>query len=47
MDYLKSQLQFDPVKTNIVEMTRLNLVEVTRKKIRKPLYELIDISMLH
>ena len=46
MDYFKSQLQFDPVKTNIVDMTRLNLVEVTRKKIRKPLYELIDISML-
>ena len=47
MDYLKSQLQFDPVKTNVVEMTKLNLVEITRKKIRKPLYELIDISMLH
>ena len=46
MDYLKAQLQFDPVKTNIVEMTKLNLVEITRKKIRKPLYELIDISML-
>ncbi|MBQ9030355.1 MAG: ribonuclease E/G [Parasporobacterium sp.] len=46
MDYLKSQLQFDPVKTNIVEMTKLNLVEITRKKIRKPIYELIDISML-
>ena len=46
LDYLKSQLQFDPVKTNIVEMTKLNLVEITRKKIRKPLYELIDISML-
>lgn len=46
LDYLKSQLQFDPVKTNIVEMTKLNLVEITRKKIRKPLYELIDISIL-
>ena len=46
LDYLKSQLQFDPVKTNIVEMTKLNLVEITRKKIRKPLYELMDISML-
>ena len=46
LDYLKSQLQFDPVKTNIVDMTKLNLVEITRKKIRKPLHELIDISML-
>ena len=46
MDYMKNQLQFDPVKTNIVEMTKLNLVEITRQKIRKPLYELIDTTML-
>lgn len=46
LDYLKSQLQFDPVKTNIIEMTKLNLVEITRKKIRKPLYELMDITLL-
>jgi len=46
LNYFKTQLQFDPVKTNIVEMTKLNLVEITRKKIRKPLYELIDTSML-
>ncbi len=46
MDYLKNQLQFDPVNTNIVDMTKLNLVEVTRKKIRKPLYELIDLTIL-
>ncbi|MDW2799493.1 ribonuclease E/G [Clostridium boliviensis] len=29
----------DPVKTTVVEITKLNLVELTRKKIRKPLYE--------
>lgn len=29
----------DPVKTTVVEITKLNLVEVTRKKIRRPLYE--------
>ncbi|RFZ78749.1 ribonuclease E/G [Lacrimispora amygdalina] len=29
----------DPVKTAVVEITKLNLVEITRKKIRKPLYE--------
>ena len=46
LDYLKSKLQSDPVKTNVVDMTKLNLVEITRKKIRKPLYELIDITML-
>lgn len=29
----------DPVKTNVVDMTRLGLVEITRKKTRKPLLE--------
>lgn len=29
----------DPIKTVLVDMTALNLVEVTRKKIRKPLFE--------
>lgn len=31
----------DPVKTTVVDITKLNLVEITRKKIRKPLYEQI------
>ena len=31
----------DPIKTTVVDMTRLNLVELTRKKVRKPLYEQI------
>lgn len=35
-------LSKDPVKTTVVEITKLNLVEVTRKKIRKPLYEQIS-----
>ncbi|WP_313180244.1 ribonuclease E/G [Lacrimispora sp.] len=39
MDRLEGILSKDPVKTTVVEMTKLNLVEVTRKKIRKPLYE--------
>ena len=29
----------DPVKTTVVDMTALNLVELTRKKVRKPLHE--------
>ena len=29
----------DPVKTTVVDITRLNLVEITRKKIRRPFYE--------
>ena len=29
----------DPVKTTVVDMTALNLVELTRKKMRRPLHE--------
>lgn len=29
----------DPVKTTVVDITKLNLVEVTRKKLRRPLHE--------
>ena len=29
----------DPIKTTVVDMTALHLVEVTRKKVRKPFYE--------
>lgn len=36
---LKQEIQKDPVKTVFVEMTKLNLVELTRKKVRKPLHE--------
>ena len=36
-------LKRDPQKTTLVDMTKLNLVEVTRKKERRPLYELMDI----
>lgn len=32
-------LSKDPVKTTVVEITKLNLVEITRKKIRRPLHE--------
>jgi ribonuclease G len=39
VDSLEEILSKDPVKTTVVEITKLNLVEVTRKKIRKPLYE--------
>ncbi|MCC8024246.1 MAG: ribonuclease E/G [Clostridium sp.] len=37
--YLREIVSKDPVKTTVVDMTRLNLVELTRKKVRKPLYE--------
>lgn len=39
LERLTELLSGDPVKTTVVEMTKLNLVEVTRKKIRRPLYE--------
>lgn len=32
-------LKADPVKTTLVDMTPLHLVEITRKKVRKPLHE--------
>ena len=32
----------DPVKTNVVDMTRLQITEITRKKTRKSLYEQIS-----
>ena len=32
-------LSKDPIQTTLVDMTTLGLVEVTRKKVRRPLYE--------
>lgn len=32
----------DPIRTNLVDMTKLNLVELTRKKVRRPLHEQIQ-----
>ncbi len=39
MDTLGEYLKNDPIKATVVDMTSLNIVEVTRMKIRKPLYE--------
>jgi ribonuclease G len=39
MEELEEYLRKDPVKTTLVDMTALGLVEVTRKKVRKPLHE--------
>lgn len=39
MNELEWLVSHDPVSTCVVDMTKLNLVEVTRKRIRKPLYE--------
>lgn len=39
MEFLEEYLKKDPVKTSLIGMSKLNLVEITRKKTRKPLYE--------
>lgn len=39
LEHLEKVVQKDPVKTTVVDITRLNLVEITRKKIQRPLYE--------
>jgi ribonuclease, Rne/Rng family len=39
MEELREYFKKDPVKTTLVDMTALGLVEVTRKKVRKPLHE--------
>ncbi len=38
--YLDDLLSDDPIKTSLVDMTKLNLVEVTRKKGRLPLHQI-------
>ncbi len=42
MEELAEYFKKDPVKTTLVDMTTLGLVEVTRKKVRKPLHEQLD-----
>lgn len=39
MKQLERLLRMDPVKTVLVDMTALGLVEITRKKVKKPLHE--------
>ena len=42
MEELEEYLKKDPIKTTLVDMTALGLVEITRKKVRKPLHEQIN-----
>lgn len=39
MDKLSELVKQDPIKTTVIDMTGLNLVELTRKKTRKPVRE--------
>lgn len=36
----------DPIKTTVIDMTKLNLVEITRKKARRPLHEMVNCEKL-
>ncbi|MCD7818684.1 MAG: ribonuclease E/G [Lachnospiraceae bacterium] len=42
LKYLDGLLRNDPVRTVLVDMTRLSLVEITRMKKERPLYEHLD-----
>ena len=40
---MRAFVKSDPVKTEVVDLTRLGLMELTRKKLRRPLYEQLGI----
>lgn len=42
LEHLMAVVSMDPVKTVVVDYTRLNLVEMTRKKIHRPLHEQVE-----
>jgi ribonuclease G len=46
MAELEEHFKKDPIKTTLVDMTALGLVEVTRKKLRKPLHEQVNDLLL-
>ena len=41
LSVFRQELQKDPIATSLVDVTKLQLVEVTRKKVRKPLHEIV------
>ena len=42
MKYLNEFAAIDNIKTSVVDKTALGFVEVTRKKVKKPLYSYIE-----
>jgi ribonuclease G len=45
LELLRQEVKKDPVQTTVVDMTKLGLVEITRKKIKKSLFEMMqDVS---
>lgn len=47
LDDLDQLLKADPVKTRLVDMTALGIVEITRKKESRPLAELIHVNVMN
>ena len=41
LELLRQEVRKDQVQTTVVDMTKLGLVEITRKKVRKSLYDQI------
>ena len=41
MDQLRMYLRQDPIPAALVDMTKLSLIEITRKKREKPLHEAV------
>ena len=41
LEYLKKCLDDDPLGPNVVDMTKLGIVEITRKRAKKPLHEVV------
>ena len=41
LSVFRHELQKDPIATSLIDVTKLQLVEVTRKKVRKPLHEIV------
>ncbi|MDK2807587.1 MAG: ribonuclease, partial [Clostridiales bacterium] len=46
LEQFGAQLKKDRIETNLVDMTALGLVELTRKKVRKPLHEQVKNSII-
>lgn len=47
LEHLEAVVRQDPVKTTVVGITKLNLVELTRKKIHRPLHEQLSAWRKH
>ena len=41
LEYLTKLVHKDRIRTNVVDITKLNIVEITRKKVERPVYEQI------